>query len=82
MAKVKRKIKSKEKPGLRVRIHYWFCDRLNIVSLDEFFGYTQQMDEYLKAQNNFNKVVGKHLHLNMTKDKEFEKDNKDRGMFG
>lgn len=79
MAKFKRKV---EKPGVRARLHYWLCDRFNVVSLDEFFGYTQQIEEYLKAQNSFNKIVGKRLHLQMKQEKVVEKDNKDRGMFG
>jgi len=67
-----KEIVKKEVPKIRLRsrIHYWLCDRLNVVSYDEFDTLCDDiqrslmsLDRYGKAQNAFNKLIAERLNL-------------------
>jgi len=64
-----RKKKEVEKIGLRDRFHYWCCDRLGITSIYDFYGFAENVDKYILAQDKFNRLVGEKLHLQIKTDK-------------
>lgn len=68
-----------EQTGLGRRIHFWFCDRLGLMSVhefDQFFAdldecfliidkHVRRVDDFAKAQDRFNRIVGERLHMEM-----------------
>jgi hypothetical protein len=88
--------KDKLKESLRTRLHFWLCDRFNIVSANDFvifyddvynaFKHVQEkfknVDKFEKSQIDLDRVIADKLKIKMLDDEKKKVECNDRGMFG
>jgi len=79
---------SLSKPSFRMKLHFWLCDLFNLVSFDDFSELVfecskriNDIDNFIKAQTEFDERIAERLHIGKKFDDSIEKDNDDRGVY-